>query len=126
MKKRAKGFTLLELIVVLLIVGIMGALISVKASPNITQAQTLRIDSDLEILLVACEQASMAGETIDTQAALVRAGFLQEALESPVHGYEYAVEAAPGEARAALKKGDEVYEKGDYLAEKISTRLYLR
>lgn len=125
--RERRAFTLLELIVVLVIIGLLAALVGVRVTGVMERARETRIEADLATLVTAAEQYLQRhpGETAEDQAALVAAGGLAEALESPVAGYAYVVTAGSGEARAALQKGDEVYEKGDYRAEKTSSRLYL-
>ncbi len=126
MRKR-NGFSLLELVVVLVIIGILATLVSVRISGTLTEAQQTRIDADLAMLVTAGEQFAQRHpeETAATQSELVAAGVLAQTLESPVQGCAYSVRVGEGRVTAALKKGDEVYEKGDYRAEKTSTRLYL-
>lgn len=125
--RERRAFTLLELIVVLVIIGLLAALVGVRVTGVMERARETRIEADLATLVTAAEQYLQRhpGETAADQEALVAAGALAEALESPVAGYAYVVTAGSGEARAALQKGDEVYEKGDYRAEKTSSRLYL-
>lgn len=126
MKKR-QAFTLLKLVVVLVIIGVLATLVSVHITGTLDEAQQTRIDADLTMLVTAGEQFAQRhpDDIAASQRDLVAAGVLAQAVESPIQGYTYDVHAASGAVKAALKKGDEVYEKGSYRAEKSSARLYL-
>ena len=55
MKKR-QAFTLLELVVVLVIIGVLATLVSVHITGTLDEAQQTRIDTDLTMLVTAGEQ----------------------------------------------------------------------
>lgn len=121
-----KGFSLLELIVVLVIIGILAMFVGVRVSGTVGEARQTRIDADLAVLLTAAEQFvdRYPEASADSQQALVEAGTLAGEIESPVADYAYHITAGAGQAKVALTKGDEVYEKNDYRAEKTSTRIH--
>ena len=122
---RRKGFSLIELIVVLVIIGILAMVVGVRVGDTLTDARQTRIEADLAMLLTATEQfAQRYPERATTQSALVEAGVLASEIESPVAGYAYKVVAGDGVATVALKKGDEVYEQGEFFAERTSTRIH--
>ena len=118
---RRKGFSLIELIVVLVIIGILATVVGVRVGDTLTDARQTRIEADL-----ATEQFAQRypEERATTQSALVEAGVLASEIESPVAGYAYKVAAGDGVATVALKKGDEVYEQGEFFAERTSTRIH--
>lgn len=124
---RQKAFTLLELLVVLFIVSTLLVVLTVSLGGRLADARHVRIDSDLAILLAAGEQYAQRhpGENLDGQVPLIEEGLLRKPLESPIAGGHYHITVAEGVVRAQLLKGEVVYERGDYRAEKISTRLYL-
>ncbi len=121
MKKRG-GFSLLELVVVLCIIAILMSVVSVRLTGRIGEARELAITTDMDILLSAGEMyaARYPNEMASSQAALVEKGCLKEALPSPVDGYSYKVQVEEERVYVALIKGDEVYEKGSFKAEKSS------
>lgn len=125
--EQRRAFTLLELIVVLVIIGVLATLVGVRVTGVVQEARQTRIEADLAMLVTAGEQYLQRhpGERAADQASLVAAGTLAEVLESPVQGYAYAVTVQDGMVTARLEKGDEVYEKGDFRAEQTSERLYL-
>lgn len=125
MDKR-QAFSLLELIVVLVIIGVLATFVSVRVMGTLDDAKETRIEADLTMLVAAGEQFAQRypEQTAMAQHDLVDAGVLAQALESPVQGYAYVIRVMAGNVEAALKKGDEVYEQGTYRAEKRSTRLY--
>lgn len=122
-----QGFSILELLVVLGILGIMLAFLTLNLGASLDDAKVTRIEADLSVLVAGGEQFLQRHpkETIEGQEALVERGLLKQALESPVNGYHYEITAGAGQVCAQLMKGEACYEKGDYRAEKISTRLYL-
>lgn len=123
---RRKGFSLLELVVVLVIIALLASVVGVRASGLLGEARQTRIDADLAMLLTAAEQfvQRYPEEEAQTQTALVEAGVLASTLESPVAGYAYSVTAGGEQATVSLKKGDEVYEQGDFRAERRSARFH--
>ena len=126
MNKR-KGFTLLELLIVLAIMGILLSVISVQIGKSSAEARQVQIDTELVELLTAAEQFSMQNPQSEahSQMELIDAGLLKEPMESTVKGYTYQVRVEHGRVQVALSKGDQVYEQGAYRAEKKSSRLYL-
>ncbi|MEE0228915.1 MAG: type II secretion system protein [Peptococcaceae bacterium] len=122
-----RGFTILELLVVLGIIGIMLALLTLKLGASLEDAKETRIEADLSVLVASGEQFLQRHpkETVESQEALVEMGLLKAIVKSPVDGYYYEISAGEGRVCARLMKGAACYEKGDYRAEKISTRLYL-
>ncbi|MEE0435070.1 MAG: prepilin-type N-terminal cleavage/methylation domain-containing protein [Peptococcaceae bacterium] len=126
MAKRG-GFSLLELVVVLLIIGLLTMLVSVRLNGTLAEARETRIEADLALLITAGEQylvRTPQGEARD-QETLVRAGVLAAVVESPLAAYDYHVRAGEGEVVATLEKEGVVYERGQFRAEKTSSRLYL-
>lgn len=121
-----KGFSLLELIVVLAIIGVLVTIVGVRLGNTLSEARQTRIDADLAILLTAAEQFCdrYPNDMATDQAALVQAGVLAAEIESPLVGYRYSVFAGENRATVALKKGEEVFEQEDYRAECSSTRLH--
>ena len=121
MKKR-KGFSLLELVVVLCIIAILMSVVSVKLTGRVSEARALAIETDLQILVSGGEMyaSRYPTQSANDQETLVCAGCLKERLESPIEGYTYQVEVANGQVRAWLAKGESIYEKGDFRAEKLS------
>ena len=53
---RRKGFSLIELIVVLVIIGILAMVVGVRVGDTLTDARQTRIEADLAMLLTATEQ----------------------------------------------------------------------
>lgn len=125
--KRKKGFTILELLVVLGIFGIMLTLLTLKLGASLDDAKETRIEGDLSVLIASGEQFLQRHpkDALEGQEALVQMGLLKRVIESPINGYQYEISADAGRVCARLMKGEACYEKGDYRAEKISTRLYL-
>lgn len=124
---KKRGFTLLELLAVLGIIAVMLTFFSLKLGQWLDIAKQTRIEADLSVLIASGEQFLQRHpkDSVEGQEALVEKGLLKEQVESPVQGYQYEVSAANGCVKAALMKGDTCYEKGDYRANKVSTRLYL-
>lgn len=127
MMKMKQGFSILELLVVLGMLGIMLAFLTLNLGASLDDAKETRIEADLSVLVAGGEQFLQRHpkETVEGQEALVERGLLKQVLESPINGYHYEITAGAGRVCAQLKKGEACYEKGDYRAEKISTRLYL-
>lgn len=124
---RRAGFSLLELVVVLVIIGLLTMLVGVRLSGTLREARETRIEADLTLLVTAGEQYLVRMPECEArdQATLVRAGVLAAAVESPLADYSYRVLAAEGQVVATLEREGVVYEQGDFRAERTSTRLYL-
>lgn len=123
--RRHKAFTLLEIIVVLVIIGILATLVGVRLTDTLAEARKTRIEADLAILMTAADQYAQRypeGACQD-QETLLEAGVLATGIESPVGHYTYTVAIGDGAVTVALKRGDEVYEQEDFRAEQTS-RLY--
>lgn len=121
-----KGFTLLELLCVLAIIGILATFVGVRVSMIMQGAQERRIEADLTLLQTAAEQFAdrYPEETASEQATLVEVGLLAGEIESPLADYAYTVSVDSGRIQVALKKGEEVYVQESFRAERSSARLH--
>lgn len=119
---RRRGFSVLELIVVLAIIGILATVVGVRVTDTLTEARHTRIEADLAMLTTAAEQFVQRhpDEAAQDQQTLVAAGVLASVIESPLADYAYSVMTRDGIVRVALEKGDEVYEEGGFRAEQTS------
>ena len=125
MKRSGKGFTLVELIVVLAILAVLASLVTVNAAGVLARERVLRIQADLKLLEVAgnqyLETSAGQGEAEGselTQAALVAQGLLRQTLSPPLAGYHYRIEVGPRRlARVVMENGEGVYHYGDFTAD---------
>lgn len=125
--KAKRGFTILELLVVLGVIAIMLTFLVLQLGGRLDDTKETRIEADLSVLVASGEQFLQRHpkESVEGQEVLIQYGLLKAAVESPIVGYHYEITAGAGCVRACLMKGEACYEKGEYRAEKISTRLYL-
>lgn len=126
--QKEKGFTLVELIVVLAILAVLASLVTVNVSGVAARGRVTRIQTDLKMLETAgnqflyaeAERESWIGQKL-TQEQLMTQGVLSKVLYPPVEDFAYVIRVREdGWVQATLENAAGVYTSGDFTADTYS------
>ena len=125
-----KGFTLVEMIVVLAILAVLASLVTLNVSGVVANGRVTRIQADLKMLESAGNQFLYADaerakwrEQELTQEQLRAQGLLSKPLYPPVEGYAYHIKVRrDGLAQATMENEEGVYSYGEFIADTYSAR----
>lgn len=125
-----KGFTLVELIVVMAILAVLASLVAVNVSGVAARGRVTRIQTDLQMLESAgdqflyteAERELWIGQELP-QEQLLKQGLLDKTLKPPLEGYTYVVRVqADGWVQATMENGDGIYNSGEFVADTRSAQ----
>lgn len=96
MMRNRKGFTLIELMIVVVILGILAGLAVSEFGGQSEKAQIARVKADLRTIEAAVslyniENSSEFTGEVDSSCALISGNYLKKVPKSPVSGSEYYV-----------------------------------
>lgn len=123
-----QGFTLVELVVTLAILGLLSALITANVSHIFAKERLLRIQSDIVLLESAANQyLSTAANHLAINAeidqqTLIEKAFLSKELQPPISGYCYQItlyDQRPS-AQVVMTDGQGIYQQKDFVADSQS------
>lgn len=125
-----KGFTLVELIVVMAILAVLASLVTVNVSGVAARGRVTRIQTDLKMLESAgdqflyteAERELWKGQEL-SQEQLLKEGFLDKQLKPPLEGYTYVVRVqGDGWVQATMENDGSVYSFGAFVADTRSAQ----
>lgn len=130
-KERA-GFTLVELVVVMAIIGTLAAVVMLNVNQVLQKSQITRIQADLKMLETAAYHyqavvTKTEAEIVEVleQEVLVGEGYLPKIIHSPIEGYGYRLcmdkVAKTVSVRLENAQG-EVYQQGGFVADNQDPR----
>ena len=128
--KKSKGFTLVELVIVLAVLAILASVVTVNVSTVVSRGRITRIQADLKMLETAGNQflyvqsvrTHWRGQEL-TQEQLLAGGYLSKTLQPPLAGYVYRLQVHDdGLVQATMENDTGVYHYGNFIADSASAQ----